>query len=246
MWVLSYRIHFALRDSSARNIFRDDQCFSNTLRSVFLNSHEFTFLFLTSRLDSEFIPWSSGLSHSLEVKWHGRWHQFGGQSAMRQWRGWGLWTHLRWVDRWWLGPAGHWLTLTLSHFSNTEWMDVVAAIVTSEARTFSLCGRQLFFAGNGGRSQRERSHQAFELGDMWNRWCWGGGQAVVFAAAKGSRGEEGPVVGPKIAWSWNLEWGRLLLRLLGRFFDVVVTGAVTVFDSAQYRVHHAQGLVSSK
>ena len=47
-------------------------------------------------------------------------------------------------------------------------MDVVSAIVTSEARTFSLCGRQLFFAGNGGGPQHERSHQAFELGVLWN------------------------------------------------------------------------------
>ena len=32
---------------------------------------------------------------------------------------------------------------------------------------------------------------------------------------------KGPGVGPKIAWSRNLELGRLLLRLVGRFFDVV-------------------------
>ena len=32
---------------------------------------------------------------------------------------------------------------------------------------------------------------------------------------------KGVGVGPKIAWPTNLELGRLLLRLVGRFFDVV-------------------------
>ena len=32
---------------------------------------------------------------------------------------------------------------------------------------------------------------------------------------------KGPGVGPKIAWSRNLELGRLLLRLVGRFLEVV-------------------------
>ena len=32
---------------------------------------------------------------------------------------------------------------------------------------------------------------------------------------------KGPGVGPKISWSRNLELGRLLLRLVGRFYDVV-------------------------
>ena len=38
-------------------------------------------------------------------------------------------------------------------------------LFTREARMFSLClDDRLLFAGNGGRSQHERSHQALELG----------------------------------------------------------------------------------
>ena len=134
------RIHFAPRDCSTRNVFFRALDVFQTLRDQFF---EFTLLFLASRFNSECISWS-GLSHSLEVKWHGRWHQFGQKFWLRWWRGWGLWTHLRWVDRWWLGPAGHWLTLTLSHFSNTEWMDVVAAIHQSKMFSLWLDERHVF------------------------------------------------------------------------------------------------------
>ena len=79
----------------------------------------------------------------------------------------------------------HWQTLTVSHFFELEWMDVVSAIVTCEARTFSLCGWHFVFAGNGGGPQHERCHQAFELGVLWNPWCWGGGQVVVFCCSEG-------------------------------------------------------------
>ena len=208
---------------------------------------EFTLLFLASRFNSECISWWSCLSHSLEIKWHGRWHQFGVESWMRQWRGWGLWTYLRWVDRWWLGPAGHWLTLTLSHFSNTEWMDVVAAIHQSKMFSLWLDERHVF-----GRQWRPSSART-QPSSVWTwrnvksvtlGWRPGRCNVVVFCCSEGlpcwrvqGLDLRSPGLGTwnEVDYSWGCWEG--FLTLLWQ---------VTVFDSAQYSIHHAQGLVSSK
>ena len=140
-----------------------------------INLFEFTYSLHPD--DSECISRWSGLSHSLEVKWHGRWPQFGGQLAMRWWRGRGPWTYLRRVDGWWLVA---WTCQTFIDF-DWHWVDGCCfrmfLLLTSEAR---MTMTTLVFAGNGRGPQHERSHQAFELGEMSNRWCWGGGQVLFW------------------------------------------------------------------
>ena len=146
---------------------------------------------------------------------------------MRQWRGRGLWTYLRWVDRWWLGPAGHWLTLTLSHFSNTEWMDVVAAIHQSKMFSLWLDERHVF-----GRQWRPFSART-QPSSVWTwrpvksvmlGWRPGGCNVVVFCCSEGLpcwRVQGLDLRSPGLG-TWNeadYSWG-----CLGRFFDVVVTG----------------------
>ena len=176
--------------ASTRNVFfRALDVFQILRDQVFLNS-----LFYSLHQDSTLNAFHGGQALATALKLNDTVVDINlaNNRAMRQWRGWGLWTHLRWVDRWWLWPAGHWLTLTLSHFSNSEWMDVVAAIHQSKMFSLWLDERHVF-----GRQWRPSSART----QPSSVWTWSAVKSVMlgwrpgvvmwlyFAAAKGSRAE---------------------------------------------------------
>ena len=86
---------------------------------------------------------------------------------------------------------------------NNEWMDVVSAIVTSEARMFSLCGWQLFFCRQWRRSSARMQPSSV--------WTWRNVESMMLGWRPGGRiwlqwrapAMKDPGVGPKIAWSRN-------------------------------------------
>ena len=89
----------------------------------------------------------------------------------------------------------HWQTLTVSHFFELEWMDVVSA-------TFSLCGWHFFC-----RQWRRSSARTLPS----SVWTWSIVESMMLGWRPGGRillqwrapAMKDPRVGPKIAWSGN-------------------------------------------
>ena len=183
------RIHFAPRDCSTRNVFLEPWMYSKYFEISFLNS-----LFYSLHQDSTLNAFYGGQALATALKLNdtvvdinlARSYECGNEGAEACEPIWDELTAggLDLPDIDW-----HWPCRTFQTLSG--WM---LLLLFSSLRCFHFDWMYaIFLAGNGGRPQHEHSHPAFELGDMWNRWCWGGGQTVVmrlyFAAAKGSRAE---------------------------------------------------------
>ena len=178
------RIHFALRDCSTRNVFLETSMYSKCFE---INLFEFKLPQYSCHQDSTLNAFHGGQVLATALKSNKTVVDINlarnerccdeGAEACEP-----IWDELTTGGVDLPDTDWHWQRLTLTHFFELEWMDVVSLFlrVTSEARMFALWSDgTFFFAGNGRGPQHKRSHQAFELGVLWNPWCWGGGQVVV-------------------------------------------------------------------